>query len=481
MLAEKKYGIHDGPVMDTESGSPVGEKNAGYYDDTGAVSGESFAYGDSTAAKIQRFAGRFNIEQRGIERVPESERTDSNLYKIGTMVGQAVSSRRLHMDLDADRYRGQWLAANMVVSSFAIGALAVPIFYLGFVDALLTIFFINILGIFPVCFFSTFGSRFGLRQMVLSRYFYGYYGVKLSQSTYNTSAIPCPEPQQLTFPSRLLQRPRLRRMVFRQRHRRRPDPQRHQQRRPRLGRHHHHRGRDLLRDAVRVQSRARVRVLELDPVLHRLPDRARRVRALGPVLQHPHGRRRVRSRRRALLRRLRLRLRHGLDLVRGRLHRLPADPLLQDESLPLDLRRAHLPAVLHRDARPRGRNSLGQQPDRGRGLQHQHRRPARVRARAAGPLRAILPRHPRAQHHRQQLPEHLQRDLLLTGHEPLDGRRPALHLDLHRHPRLLRHRHPGLLALRVRARGFHAPHRTCLSLTPPPFPPFQTLNIRSHD
>ena len=72
----------------------------------------------------------------------------------------------------------------MVVSSFAIGALAVPIFYLGFVDALLTIFFINILGIFPVCFFSTFGPRFGLRQMVLSRYFYGYYGVKLSKSTY---------------------------------------------------------------------------------------------------------------------------------------------------------------------------------------------------------------------------------------------------------------------------------------------------------
>ena len=70
----------------------------------------------------------------------------------------------------------------MVVSSFAIGALAVPIFYLGFVDALLTIFFINILGIFPVCFFSTFGPRFGLRQMVLSRYFYGYYGVKLSMS-----------------------------------------------------------------------------------------------------------------------------------------------------------------------------------------------------------------------------------------------------------------------------------------------------------
>jgi purine-cytosine permease-like protein len=74
----------------------------------------------------------------------------------------------------------QWCAANMVVSAFAIGALAVPVFNLGFVDGLLTIFFINILGVIPVCFFSTFGPRFGMRQMILSRFFFGYYGVKLS-------------------------------------------------------------------------------------------------------------------------------------------------------------------------------------------------------------------------------------------------------------------------------------------------------------
>ena len=58
----------------------------------------------------------------------------------------------------------------MVVSSFAIGALAIPIFGLGFVDTALTIIFVNFLGILPVCFFSTFGPRFGLRQMVLSRF-----------------------------------------------------------------------------------------------------------------------------------------------------------------------------------------------------------------------------------------------------------------------------------------------------------------------
>ena len=57
-----------------------------YEDPTGAVPDESFEYGDSLYAKLQRFAGRFNIEQRGIERVPESERTDTSYLNIGSMV-----------------------------------------------------------------------------------------------------------------------------------------------------------------------------------------------------------------------------------------------------------------------------------------------------------------------------------------------------------------------------------------------------------
>lgn len=69
----------------------------------------------------------------------------------------------------------------MVVSAFAIGALAYPIFGLGFVDTILIIFFVNLLGITPVCFFSMFGPRFGLRQMVLSRFYFGWYGVKISE------------------------------------------------------------------------------------------------------------------------------------------------------------------------------------------------------------------------------------------------------------------------------------------------------------
>jgi NCS1 nucleoside transporter family len=73
----------------------------------------------------------------------------------------------------------KWLSANMVVSSFAIGLLAQKLFFLGFIDAILVCLFFNLIGILPVCYFSTFGPRFGLRQMVLSRFWYGWYGVKL--------------------------------------------------------------------------------------------------------------------------------------------------------------------------------------------------------------------------------------------------------------------------------------------------------------
>lgn len=150
---DQKAGVYDS----YDSVSPYRHGSIIVPDESGAVHGESFVVGDSLYARLQRYAGKLRLEQRGIERVPEDERTDRNVYKIGTM----------------------WTAANMVVSSLAIGVLAVPVFYLGFVDALLTIFFINCLGALPVAFFSTFGPRFGMRQMILSRFWFGYHGVKV--------------------------------------------------------------------------------------------------------------------------------------------------------------------------------------------------------------------------------------------------------------------------------------------------------------
>lgn len=108
-----------------------------------AVPGESFEIGNGWYARAQRFAGMLKIEQRGIERVPEDERTDAGfkaLLNVSTM----------------------WLSANMVVSSFALGLLAKSTFHLGVADAMLVILFFNLIGITPVCYFSTFGPKFGL-------------------------------------------------------------------------------------------------------------------------------------------------------------------------------------------------------------------------------------------------------------------------------------------------------------------------------
>ena len=148
----KKRADVEANTTNAEKPAYSNENDSGeYVPDDGAVTAETFVLGDSWYAKTQRLAGKFGVEQRGIERVPSDERSPAHISQVGTM----------------------WLSANMVVSSFAIGALAYPVFYLGFVDTILIIFFVNVLGIIPVCFFSTFGPRFGLRQMVLSRFFFG--------------------------------------------------------------------------------------------------------------------------------------------------------------------------------------------------------------------------------------------------------------------------------------------------------------------
>ncbi|KAJ2905875.1 purine-cytosine permease [Zalerion maritima] len=118
-----------------------------------ATSTAQLSQGSGWIASLQRFAGKYGVEQRGIERVPAEERTDSSMSKMGTI----------------------WLSSNLVISSFALGALSTPVFHLSFLSTFVTILFTNLGGALPVCFFSTFGCKFGLRQMVLSRFYFGYH------------------------------------------------------------------------------------------------------------------------------------------------------------------------------------------------------------------------------------------------------------------------------------------------------------------
>lgn len=62
------------------------DKHRDKVDETGAVPVENIVVGDSLYARLQRSVGSYGIEQRGIERVPETERSDTNVTKVATMV-----------------------------------------------------------------------------------------------------------------------------------------------------------------------------------------------------------------------------------------------------------------------------------------------------------------------------------------------------------------------------------------------------------
>ncbi|EEH34753.1 purine-cytosine permease FCY22 [Paracoccidioides lutzii Pb01] len=143
-------------LADIETGSAA--KDPSLRDNTKQAPAEGIDVDQGFITKLQSFTERYGVEQRGIEPVLEHERTDTTALKLGTL----------------------WFSCNLVVSSFAIGVLAVPAFALGFVDGFLVILLFNILGGLPVCFFSTLGPKFGMRQLVLSRFYFGYYGVKMA-------------------------------------------------------------------------------------------------------------------------------------------------------------------------------------------------------------------------------------------------------------------------------------------------------------
>ena len=91
-------------MYDTEKGARYSTQESGLVkqhgklmQEDGAVPGETFEIGDTFYAKAMRFAGKLKIEQRGIERVPENERTDTGfkgLLNAGTMVSENTLTTR---------------------------------------------------------------------------------------------------------------------------------------------------------------------------------------------------------------------------------------------------------------------------------------------------------------------------------------------------------------------------------------------------
>jgi hypothetical protein len=77
---------------DVEAGEKprLTNETSDYTVDDGAVSATLFTLGNSRCAMIQKFAGKFGVEQRGIERVPDCERSDTSMLQTGTLVKLSV-------------------------------------------------------------------------------------------------------------------------------------------------------------------------------------------------------------------------------------------------------------------------------------------------------------------------------------------------------------------------------------------------------
>jgi len=105
------------------------------------------------------------IEARGIERVAPEARSHVRIFDNFTM----------------------WLSSNLVLSTIALGSLAINVFGLGLWDSVGVVLAFNLLGVLPVAFFSTLGPKLGLRQMTISRFSFGWFGAML-MALFNVAA-----------------------------------------------------------------------------------------------------------------------------------------------------------------------------------------------------------------------------------------------------------------------------------------------------
>lgn len=105
------------------------------------------------------------VERLGIERISPAARTHIRIIDNFTL----------------------WFSANLVISTVALGALAVPVFGLGFWDSVEAIVLFNVLGSIPVAVLATMGPRLGLRQMTISRFSFGWVGAAI-MALFNVAA-----------------------------------------------------------------------------------------------------------------------------------------------------------------------------------------------------------------------------------------------------------------------------------------------------
>ncbi|KAF5318815.1 hypothetical protein D9619_010747 [Psilocybe cf. subviscida] len=109
----------------------------------------------SSSHWLSRKLRTWGVESRGVAPVPVDERVGHPYSKIFFV----------------------WYSMNFNILSFSAGTLGPIAFGLGLRDTCLTILFFNLLCCAFPAYLGTWGPKLGMRQMVISRYSFGYYGV----------------------------------------------------------------------------------------------------------------------------------------------------------------------------------------------------------------------------------------------------------------------------------------------------------------
>lgn len=119
-------------------------------------SGKTHTY-ETKLNVFDRWASKLNAETKGVDVVLDEEKTDTSVWNAASM----------------------WLSANLVIATFSLGALGITVYGLSYFQCVMIIIFFSFMGAAPTAFFSIFGCRLGLRQMIVSKYLVGNYGMRI--------------------------------------------------------------------------------------------------------------------------------------------------------------------------------------------------------------------------------------------------------------------------------------------------------------
>lgn len=135
-----------------KNGEPVLSPNADVHDER---------IPSSKWQHLNTFFHHSNIESRGIQRVPPTQRhTTSHLGLTQILM--------------------LWFSINLTANNTTLGMLGPTVFYLPFLDSCLCAVLGMLVGCLPVAYIATFGPRSGNRTMVLSRYWMGWWPSKIA-------------------------------------------------------------------------------------------------------------------------------------------------------------------------------------------------------------------------------------------------------------------------------------------------------------